>query len=213
MEKKEKSDIQRWSIVNIWVDNLPYELRNVELSEWKFNIDDYSNWNVFWLNYNTNPKKYSQYPSLYKFLSEWQFTWFWDDFLILQKQLTPELQEQAALSVNKACEILNILIENVKKAWWKREFQKMAQEYRDEIVSIFKDYSWEVVDMLWNLVEWYKTWEITEEDIDGLSDSAELIKFKPIENNMFCYIKWIPKEIDELKNRFLDWWSNIFVVK
>lgn len=210
-EKFEKSDIQRWSTLNISVNRLPHELRNVELVERNLNIDDYSNWNVFQLN-GINPKKYSQYPSLYRFLSERESIWSNEDFLILQKKITPELEKKWSEFADKASDILKALIENVKKASWTADFYEMTKKYRDEIVSIFKDNSSYVVNMFWNLVEWYNNWEITEQDINELSQWAELIRYKVPENNMFFYTKWTDEEIDELKNKFLDGWSNIYTV-
>jgi hypothetical protein len=211
-ENSEKADIKRWSILNINVNRLPHELRNVELVERNLNIDDYSNWNVFQLN-GVNPKKYSQYPSLYRFLSERKSTWSNERFLILQKEITPEIEKKWVEFMDKTSEILKILIENVKQAWWTADFYEMTKKYRDEIVSIFKNNSSYVVNMFWSLVEWYNSWEITEQDINELSQWAELIRYKVPENNMFFYTKWTDKEIDELKNKFLDGWSNIYMVR
>ena len=211
-ENFEKADIKRWSILNINVNHLPHELRNVELVERNLNINDYDNWNIFQLNV-INPKKYSQYPSLYRFLSERKSTWSNERFLILQKEITPEIEKKWVEFMDKASEILKILIENVKQAWWTADFYEMTKKYRDEIVSIFKNNSSYVVNMFWSLVEWYNSWEITEQDINELSQWAELIRYKVPENNMFFYTKWTDKEIDELKNKFLDGWSNIYMVR
>lgn len=211
-EDLDKSNVQRWSIINITVNNLPRELKKAEIPERRTDIDDYSNWKVFQFG-KKHPENYVRYPSLYKFLSEQKSKWFDDSFLILQKEITPELEKKWIEFANKASEILKILIENVKKAWWADDFYEMTNKYREEIVSIFKNNSSYVVNMFWDLVKWYNNWEITEQDINELSQWAELIKYKTPVNEMFCYITWSDKKIMDEKNKFLDSWSNVYVVK
>lgn len=208
-EVAENKEIQHWSIIKINSQDLPVELKNIKSLDTEFRFEDYKNRNVFEINEESN---IAIYPALYNLVSHHNLKWK-SRFLILQKQITPETQAEVNRMINKAADLLEVLINKIKESTWKGNFYTITQEYSNEIGNIFKDDSYHIMDMFWDIAEYHNQWEITEQDIDELLIPANLLRYKTPENNTLCYIQWSPIEIEQQKNKLLDNWSNIFLVQ
>ena len=231
MENKEKiewSEVQRWSITNTGVRWLPeqlksaqelYEIDDMEAYSDELDFYGYGNWRVFEINVKYNLKKYIKYPSLYKLLSDLKAEWNDERVLILHKQPTPKFLEKLDKWRDRASDILTTLIDVVKQSKSKDDFYKMAEKYRNEIISALQDDNNSISDMmttLWDLAELHGKWEINDQEVEeykeGCRSFIQTRKFMTPIHKSFFYMKWTKERIKELKNKFLEHWSNVFVI-
>ena len=227
-ENLEKSEIQRWSITSISFHNLPEQLKSFQTLNKIDDMDvchddvdtyDYSNWRVFELWGKINPKKYVKYPELYKILLDLKSDWGNEKLLILQKQTTKKFREKTDKILDIYSNVCNALIGILKESKSKSDFYDKSLKYRDEIASAVmyggKDVLglieslWEAADELWK-------WEGTTQDVDEfweyIKERFQVRKSVPPVDNRIFYMQWSKEEIKELRKKFIENWSNVFIV-
>ena len=180
---------------------------------------DYSNWRVFELGGKVNPKKYIKYPALYKILLDLKSDWSNEKLVILQKQATEKFIEKNNRILDIYSNVCDALIRTLKESKSKSDFYDKSLKYKDEIASAVKyggenilgfiESLWEVANELWK-------WKATTQYVDEISESIkdwfkELKLVQPSDNRIF-YMQWSKEEIKELRKKFTENWSNVFIV-
>lgn len=231
MENKEnlwKSEVQCWSITSISIRNLPEQLKSPKNLNRIYNMDachddvdtyDYCNWKVFELGWEVNPDKYVKYSWLHEILLDMESNWSDEKLLILQKETTKKYREKDDKFSDMLSKLCDALFRTLKESKSKSEFYDKCLKYRDEIASAI-GYGGEnalgLVKTLWEIADELWKWETTIQDLDDFMESTkqtiQLSKFLPPPDNRIFYMQWSKEKIKKLRKKFLENWSNVFIV-
>ena len=121
----------------------------------------------------------------------------------------------ATQKMNRGSEIMCALFDNIIETKWSSKAFDLVEKYRVELSSILNNRHvyLELINIYVASAQEYSAWKIDDETIESLKLAVKQAFSKPIANNMILYIKWTKEEIERQKNKFLENWSNIFIIK
>ena len=197
-----ESHIQRWRIINVWVDSLPEEWKNIlcKCGIWE---NDYADRDVYEIDRNKDLKEFSEYPGISSLLQHLKDKG--DNYWILIAHKTQERQRK----INRTSEIMCILFNGVKEYNWGEQVNGLVEKYREELMYIFGDnYSWVIQDYLEDAKR-YRQWEVADSYIEKAKLKMKNLVLVASANGAINFLDWTKDEIEMHKNKFLENWSNI----
>ena len=200
-----ESNIQRWRIINVWVDSLPEEWKNIlcKCGIWE---NDYSDRDVYEIDRNKDPEEFSEYPGISSLLQRLKYKG--DNYWILIARKTPERQRK----INRTSEIMCILYNGVKEYNWGEKVNGLVEKYWEELISILGDnYSWVIQNYL-DDAKRYRQWEVADSFIEIAKLQMKQWASSASANDAINFLDWTKEEIEMYKNKFLENWSNIYMV-
>lgn len=217
MENKEgvESNIERWHIIDVGVERIPEEWKNVIALCRLYKVANYTSREVFEINRKEYPEEYAEYPALYRLLKYQKNNTSKDKILILREKITPEKQEQVRKVLKRVSKLICILFDGIKEYKWGEGAIALVKEYEKELISTFTNiYPWIISNYL-EFVKSYREWEITDQDIEKWKLEVKEMASSDIEikRDMIYYLQWTEWEIEKEKNKFLENWMNIFRIE